>query len=387
MKTLYIVHILEDAAVNKRIKMLLAGGSKVSVAGFFRGKSAPTSINDIPTLPLGRTKDGALLSRVIAMFFAVPKLIRGNVGSRPDIIIARNLECAVLALLMKLFICRNSALVYECLDIHRLVLRSDLLGRFMRRIELTVLRRSKLLILSSPAFATYHFNRYSTSVPIVLVENKILNLDTNALETTPEEDLETPKWQIGWFGIIRCKKSLELLDRLTRRLNGQLHVTIRGKPSYGEIPQFQSIVDANPFIAFEGSYKNPEDLKKIYSEVHFTWAIDYFEEGGNSQWLLPNRLYEGGRYASVPIALANVETGIWLKAHNLGLTIENNLEESLFNLFSDEEGQKQWLALRKEMVSSDPSLWTCTHSECTNLVNRLHQVVISPPDDGQHHHE
>jgi hypothetical protein len=169
---------------------------------------------------------------------------------------------------------------------------------------------------------------------------------------------------------------LQLLDRLSRTLDGKLNVVIRGKPAYDELKNFQSIVSSNPYITFEGPYKNPGDLKKIYSEVHFTWAIDYFEEGGNSIWLLPNRLYEGGRYSVVPIALANVETGKWLLDKKLGLVVEDNsLEDVLSAFFLSERAEADWLTLRRNMESSSPSLWTCTTVDCVNLVNVLRKTV------------
>jgi hypothetical protein len=376
MKILYIVHILEDAAVQKRIKMLLTGGSDVSLAGFFRGKNAPTTVGGIAALPLGKTRDGALLTRVLSMLLAMPKLIMGKFHISPDVIIARNLECAVLVLAIKLFFFRRSVLVYECLDIHRLVLRSDAFGKSMRYIESAVLRRSKLLILSSSAFASHHFDRYGINVPVLLVENKVFDLESGSADTSSSNELDNSVWKIGWFGIIRCKKSLQLLDRLSRTLDGKLNVVIRGKPAYDELKNFQSIVSSNPYITFEGPYKNPGDLKKIYSEVHFTWAIDYFEEGGNSIWLLPNRLYEGGRYSVVPIALANVETGKWLLDKKLGLVVEDNsLEDVLSAFFLSERAEADWLTLRRNMESSSPSLWTCTTVDCVNLVNVLRKTV------------
>jgi succinoglycan biosynthesis protein ExoA len=376
MKILYIVHILEDSAVQKRIKMLLTGGSDVSLAGFFRGKNAPTSVGGISALPLGKTRDGALLTRILSMLLAVPKLIMGKFRTSPDVIIARNLECAVLALAVKLFIFRRSVLVYECLDIHRLVLRSDAFGKFMRYVEVAVLRRSKLIILSSSAFATHHFDQYGINVPVLLIENKVFDLESGSTETLSSNELDTSVWKIGWFGIIRCNKSLQLLDRLSRELGGKLNVIIRGKPAYDELKNFQSIVSSNPYIKFEGPYKNPGDLKKIYSEVHFTWAIDYFEEGGNSIWLLPNRLYEGGRYSVVPIALANVETGKWLLDKKLGLVIEDSsIEDVLSAFFLSERAEENWLILRRNMGSSSPSLWTFTPIDCVNLVNVLRRTV------------
>ena len=110
-------------------------------------------------------------------------------------------------------------------------------------------------------------------------------------------------WKIGWFGALRCRKSLELLAAFTRQMDGRFEVVLRGRPAYSEFDDFDGLVAAEPYIRFAGPYRNPEDLAAIYGEVHFSWAIDFFEEGLNSSWLLPNRLYEGCRFGAVPIAM------------------------------------------------------------------------------------
>ena len=61
--------------------------------------------------------------------------------------------------------------------------------------------------------------------------------------------------------------------------------------------------------------------------MHFVWAIDYFEEGLNSRWLLPNRLYEGVAHGAVPIALADVATGDWLRQRGVGLLVDDSLAD------------------------------------------------------------
>ena len=67
-----------------------------------------------------------------------------------------------------------------------------------------------------------------------------------------------------------------------------------------------------------------EDLAAIYGEVHFTWAIDFFEEGLNSSWLLPNRLYEGCRFGAVPIAMqAAPRPARFLAERHLGLLLDD----------------------------------------------------------------
>ena len=100
----------------------------------------------------------------------------------------------------------------------------------------------------------------------------------------------------SWFGALRCTKSLELLAAFTRATQGRFEVVLRGRPARVEFDDFDGFVQAEPHMRFEGAYRNPGDLPSIYGEVHFSWAIDFFEEGMNSNWLLPNRLYEGGRF-------------------------------------------------------------------------------------------
>ena len=86
-------------------------------------------------------------------------------------------------------------------------------------------------------------------------------------------------------------------------MEGRFEIVLRGRPAYSEFTDFDGFVAAEPYLRFDGAYRNPEDLAAIYGEVHFSWAIDFFEEGLNSSWLLPNRLYEGCRYGAVPIAM------------------------------------------------------------------------------------
>ena len=96
---------------------------------------------------------------------------------------------------------------------------------------------------------------------------------------------------------------------------------IAGIPSQAEFPDFAEQVGACPGLRYLGPY-TPAQLPELYAEVDYIWAIDYFEEGLNSEWLLPNRLYEGLAHGAVPIALRRVETGRWLARHGVGLLVD-----------------------------------------------------------------
>lgn len=383
MKILYLVHMLEDAAVRRRTDMLAATGMSICLAGFYRSAEPVAEVSGIQAMPLGQTNDAALLSRIGKVFLAIPKLwARRKQIADTNVIIARNLEVAVLGLFARAFIARRASLVYESLDLHRMLLREDLIGRIMRSIESTVLKRSRLAIVSSPAFIDHHFRqRYTLLPPFLLIENKILDPHDRLAEMPATSEPQAgPPWRIGWFGVIRCAKSLAILDRLTRSLDGRLEVIIRGKPAKHEFIDFDGVIAANPHIRFEGPYRNPDDLERIYSEIHLTWAIDFFEEGQNSSWLLPNRLYEGGYYGSVPVALGSVETGRWLARHGLGLVLPDDLEAALGKFLASADVEKQWQSMRHAMAGADRSLWLSGSAEHAGIAGWLRDDRIREQD-------
>ena len=130
-------------------------------------------------------------------------------------------------------------------------------------------------------------------------------------------------WKIGWFGALRCRKSLELLAEFTRAMDGRFEIVLRGRPAYSEFDDFDGFVATEPYHALRTAPTATRRISPaIYGEVHFSWAIDFFEEGLNSSWLLPNRLYEGCRYGAVPIAMRQTETGRFLAERHIGLLLD-----------------------------------------------------------------
>ena len=188
-----------------------------------------------------------------------------------------------------------ATLAYECLDIHRLMVGQSMAGSALRRLEAALLRATDLLVVSSPAFLREHPEPvHGTRLPpTCVIENKVLHTDFGSVADAAARQ-SAPPWWIGWYGVLRCRRSLQLLDELTRRLPGHVMVELRGRPARSAIPDFDAIVAAKPALRFMGSYDRRRDLAQIYRAEHFTWAIDFYEAGANSLWLLPNRHYEGG---------------------------------------------------------------------------------------------
>lgn len=332
MRVAYFVHDLSDAAVAKRVRMLKDAGVDVVLSGFRRTPAPVPDVAGVPAFDLGRTKDARLLARAGSVAGA---LLRAGGWSKRlagvDVVIGRNLEALALAALARRLHAPRARLAYECLDVHRLMLNPGPAGRAIRAVERRLMAVSDLLIVSSSAFISEYFEPFQKVVSAahpatLLVENKAFApAEPSAFRRAPRPR-HGPPWRIGWFGMIRCRRSLDLLVDLAGRRPDLVQIDIRGRPSYTEFDDFDGQTRSHPNVVFGGPY-GPDDLADMYGAVHFNWAVDHFQDEGNSRWLLPNRLYEGGRFGAPAIARRDCETGRWLERHGLGLVFEDPLTE------------------------------------------------------------
>jgi len=383
LNVLYLVHDLCDPAVGRRVAMLRAGGAMVTLAGFRRSETLPDFDGIVP-IDLGMTSDRAFARRLGSVARAAWTL-GGKLGhvAKPDVIIGRNLEMLALACRARTLMGAEIPVVYECLDIHRLLLGKGTVGRAMRGAERFFGRNIALVLTSSPAFVRDYFEAYGqVHAPVELLQNKLLDL--SGAPAAPARMQPLPKagepWKIGWFGALRCRKSLYLLAAFTRAMQGRFEVVLRGRPAHVEFDDFDGFVAAEPFLRFEGAYRNPQDLAAIYGEVHFCWAIDFFEEGLNSNWLLPNRLYEGCRFGAIPIAVKRTETARFLTERRLGLLLEEPSVAGLAGLLFD-VGREEYAGLRERIAAQDPATWVCGPAECRRLVERLGSLTDTTRQD------
>jgi succinoglycan biosynthesis protein ExoL len=322
-------HDAGDAAVRRRVQGFLDDG--LAVTGFMmrRGDGVTT---DWENIDLGRTYDAALLQRIKAIINGARKAAAHRAKlAAADIIYARNLDMLATAFLARRMACLHTPVIYECLDVHRLLTREDFIGFIFRRIEGGLLRRSKRLVVSSPAFIRNHFERrHAGRFKAVLVENRLAaGADGGPRPgprppSTPQEPL-----RIGWFGVLRCRRSLGLLLTVARTFGDKVRIVMHGRPALSEILDFHEQIHGLDNVVYNGPYKAPEDLGRIYSGVDAVWAGDFMEAGYNSLWLLPNRLYEGGYHAAPAIAPAGTETARWSAELDAGFAVDEDLTENL----------------------------------------------------------
>lgn len=347
-----------DAAVRRRVDGFALDGIAVDGFAMHRGRAARP---DWVVADLGETRDNAYLQRLTSIVRGARHAVAERVRlAKADALLARNLDMLATAFLARRMAGLETPVIYECLDIHRLMVRDDMIGRALRSAEGGMLSHTAALWVSSPAFLTEYFERHQTGrYRAELIENRMVPVP--GLGPRPAEpvlmDPDRPL-RLGWFGNLRCPRSMALMEQLARTFPGQLEIVLRGYPALGEIPDFEARVAACPGIHYGGRYKAPEDLAGIYAGVDLVWAGDFMDAGFNSAWLLPNRLYEGGWFACPPIAPAGVQTGRWIETHGAGFTITEPVEESLPALLTRlMSGRREISAAREALAGLADSMF------------------------------
>jgi hypothetical protein len=256
LKIAYFVHDLNDAAVKRRVEMFRAGGAEVTVLGFRRRADFPSDIHGARVIDLGRTEDARMAQRAGAVLGRVLRpAILLNAAAGADVIIGRNLEAFALAARARRASPR-ARLVYECLDIHRLLIETSVPARILQAIQARLLRKTDLILTSSPAFVREYFEPSVPDMPPVhLLENKLLTLgEAHSAEPAPEHPTPAmaPPWTIGWFGMLRCRKTFDLLAEIVGASEGQIRVLIAGGhrlPSLMTLKRWWPPCPGSPFTA------------------------------------------------------------------------------------------------------------------------------------------
>lgn len=347
--------------------MLERGGASVRLAGFCRDEAVSAAPAARQPMVLGRSHDAAMIHRLAsAVRWTAFKTELQRFMADCDLLLARNLE--QLAISRRLV--GKRPLVYECLDIHRTLVGSGAFAGLVQMAEEMLLPRVDLLLTSSSAFVRHHFAKTSFDGPIRLIENKLLAIDGALPEPNPAP-ARLPI-RIGWFGMLRCRKTFAFLAELARASEGRVEVLIAGKASPAELPNLAGEASEIPGMTFIGPYSYA-DLRDLYGRCHFAWTIDWFEEGLNSSWLLPNRLYEGLAYGAVPIALEGVEVGRWLQEHHAGLVVPD-AETARSRLLTLETAELCEMQVR--VAEIDRSELIADQEDCRDLVRTLASATL-----------
>jgi len=326
-----------DASTLKRVQQFMDFGYRVTVFGFRRERYNTAYRPPWPNVPLGLTSDARYWHRIRALLGAIPVVFahRGAIR-RAAVFYARNIDQLLLALLARLITFSRAPVVYEVLDIPAILMRRGPVPTLLRAIERLCLRRTSLLVLSSPGF---HRNYYRAVQKYrgdwFLLENKLHPSISSLSAPAPVRRAAEGgrPWVVGYFGLIRGESTFALITRLAERLQGRVLFRFGGILTTVDQAKFDEVLRRCPNIVYRGPYLPQQDLEDLYRDVDFTWALDLEHTDHNSRWLMPCRFYESGYFGIPCLAVHGFEVGNTIERHRIGWTFDAPLEESLIRFF------------------------------------------------------
>lgn len=320
----------------RRIRAMVSAGHDVHSFTMRRQNMNRDFQPDWPNTHLFNTKDENLLLRVAVVIGSVVKMagFRDRLR-RADMIFARNMDMLAIA-----WAARSMAgagrvpLIYECLDINGALCGDGIKNRVMRAAEKFLLDRIQLLVVSSPSFVSEYFEAIQGHHgPWALWENKLAA--GAALPPRPTHRAAPAAGgplRLGWVGTLRCATSLALLAEVADRMGPAVRIEMHGVVHRHALPDFDAVVGARDNIVYHGAYRYPDDLARLYGGCDLVWSQDLWQAEGNSDWLLPNRIYEASWAGCPSIAVAGTETGRRVAADGLGWALAEASPAALIGL-------------------------------------------------------
>ncbi len=321
-------HDANESTILKRANAFLHQGCTVVGFMFRRDRVGLQSAAIFRNVELGSTRDRSYIRRLPLLMLGIWRAVRSPATLRgADVIYARNIDMLTVALAAKVLTGSRASVAYEVLDVQRPFLRQDLVGTIFRMAERFMLRYCALLVVSSPDFVDHYFAPVQgRRTGWILLENKVPPAASSKLAAV--EKPAGPPWVIGWYGTLRCRRSLSALCTLADTLGSDVQIRLGGRPSLEDltVAEIEHVVAQRSGMQYIGAYRSPADLDAIYGSVHFSWCVDYIDAGSNSDWLIPNRIYEGGLLGAVALARRNTATGRLVERRGYGFAFDEPLE-------------------------------------------------------------
>ena len=348
-----------DARSVKRIAALTDHGWQVTGFTFHRDRGQADPPPAWENIHLGNTYSRRYLQRIWAIVRALGLIFRHRRRIREAAVLyVINPDNSLLALFGRLVSHRRVPLVVEMADIQPVMTGTGLPSRALRVYERFVLRRSRLLVTTSPGFVDHYFGPVQHHRgPIFLLENKVYPSAALIAARQPRTAPARPgRWTIGFFGVLRCRRSIELICGLAAAFPDKVTFVLRGVPAGLDAGLFHQKIAAHHNIEYGGPYRYPDDLPAMYDSVDFNWCFDFSAPGANSTWLLPNRIYEGGLFHCPALAFAGTETAAWVSGQGLGGIFREDLAENLHAYFAALT-LEEWDARRSRCAAAPDSLF------------------------------
>lgn len=319
MKILLLVPALSSVDAQNRLEGIEKQGVECSVAGFDRryypGKDWGREVTS-----LGYVEHENYLKRLLILFKAIPS-IRVLANGKHSVY-TFSFDLLLIAYFALIFKRNKPKLLYDVSDIRPAFIGSGLSARILRYAETLLLKRVAVVVVTSRAYVSEYFHKIQQlhSVLFHLIENK-LNPGFAPVPTECSYHNRSTKtsFTIGYFGLIRCERSLQVLINSATRFDGRIKVKIRG--TFLGTESYQKQIEEHPYMSYGGPYITPDDLEAIFKEVDLSW-LAHAHSAINTKWARTFRFYHASYYRCPMIAQEGSQDGLVVDELGIGMTVD-----------------------------------------------------------------
>lgn len=324
VRFVFILPVVGDARQSLRIKLLKREGVREDIFAFRRAYY-DSSLESARLKVLGTLRHGRYLRRMFAYLTAIGTIRRGV--READAVYVYGLDLAVLAWISSRMLRPGPKLVLELLDIRGILTKRGILPSMARALQGFIIPRVDMLIVPTEAFVSEYLRKV-VGVKVrrwMVIENK-LDADSIPERTTERgrsgQVRKDGSIKIGYFGLLRCDRSLDVLMSLAARGGGDYTIDLRGfimTPGYSE----ETLRERN-YVTYGGPYKGDSELPELYNRVDMVWACYPFGEGrvGNWIWARTNRFYASCFFMKPIIAAEGSADAVEVTRWGIGAVVD-----------------------------------------------------------------
>ena len=313
----------------KRINSFVNAGYEVSIFGFERGKfqSIDKYPRNVIVTNLGTLEDGkSYVGNLIRMFQKQLPIIKKH--NKENVIYYS--FGFVQSLLLYLF--AEKPYIYEISDLVYGTFKNKVVSYIIQSIDKTIIRKSRLTIMTSRGFKEYLFpNTHRNN--IIIQPNK---MDISFQSSKRSFKYINQNIVFGFVGYIRYPNTIFKIATTIGEKYTRFKFYCYGDSIYRD----DAIRLANKYnnVHFFGKYQNPADLSKIYNSIDVVVSC-YDTTTINERVAEPNKLYESIFFCKPIVVSSNTFLAKRVKELNCGLeldaTNENNIISFLDNISLD----------------------------------------------------
>ena len=319
MKNILIVlaQSLEQPRIVKRINQKARDYEEVHVYGFTRNvhsiknQEVLRENKNVVVRIAGQLTNGRYIQRIL-VYLRLLMTLYTKYGFKKKNVYVFGLDLRIFSSLLF-----NAQIDYEISDIVWLY-DSNLKRKILSRIDKWLACKSYSVTFTTRSFYEKYYSQGLKEDQVIIAENK---LETYG-KVSPLQSIKTDKVRIAYIGAFRYPNIIENLLKTVGE-NDELILNFYGATHGKLIEKINQATASNSNIFYQGPFKNPDDLEKIYGENNLNFVV-YNNSLENEMVAMPNKFYESG-FFNVPIVCATkTYVGERVLEQKMGWTIDKD---------------------------------------------------------------